>query len=186
MKKFLGVFFLLNVWFNFAAMAEENAVVDSEEEDTVELNAFGYPDKSYVTTIINNTKKTEERESFFIDCNDEQLLQQARKVLKDHVYYNGNNIIDRRKNVLVFKNIANFKKLSVKDMTSDLYPSVVGRIVELKINNYLNDGDIQVCESQNPILNLKIYLVMYQQDNKLMVEIVNFSDKIRPSFIFEK
>lgn len=186
MKKIFLMFLVFSL-ISGVGHAKADTVSDSEAEAQEELNAFGYPDKSYVTTIISQSQENEEDKgpALQVDCNDENLLNQVRDILKEQIHYKGNSIVDRRKNILVFKNIANFKNISVDDINPDEYPAVAGRMIELKINNHLENSNIQVCESLNPVLKLKIYLFLYRDNGQVAVEILNLGNKVLPRFVLE-
>ena len=46
------------------------------------------------------------------------------------------------------------------------------------------DENIKICQSDNPVLDDKLYLVIYDDLGKIRVDIVNFADTKIPSFIF--
>ena len=179
MKKIILTAFLSLFMYQFA-LAQE-ADIDSEEE-----NAFGFPDKSIVAIIENNNIKKTNKVNIKPDCNDAQMMLLAQETLKTHINTPYQTITNKRRHDLILKNIANFTDLSVENVDLKLNRPVAARLVELKINNHLNDSNIKICQSDNPVLSTKLYLIMYDKKDDIVIEIINFQQDLKPSFIWHK
>lgn len=185
MKRYLSALVLgLLLWH--PAAAQENAAPIAEDSEETETNAFGYPDKSLVTVIENNIIDKNITVNPKPACNDPRLIQQARETLRPYINANVQSIADRRKTKLILKNIDNFTPLNIQDVKADHNRSVAARLVELKINNHLSNQNIQICQSDNPVLSAKVYLVIYDAGDLIKTDIVNFSDKTIPGFVFKQ
>ena len=165
----------------FLAISNVALAQESEQE---ELNAFGYPDKSLVTVIeakqISNGAKVNPKP----ECNNHKLSVLAQNTIKPLLDNEQKSIYEKRKFKLILKNVDNFVSLDINDISPTQNYKVAGRIVELKINNFLDDENIKVCKTQSPELDATLYLVMYDEGEKVRVDIVNFTDRLIPSFIF--
>lgn len=178
MKKYL-IALLLATCFIHPISANEN-VNDDEEH----LNAFGFPDKSFVKLIKNNQIESSVQVREKPDCNDKQLISVAQTTAKPFIDKPTITIINKRKNILITKNIDNFEDLTVENAMRLDNKIVKSRLTELKINNKLSNKNFKICQSNNPILEDKLFILMYDNDNNVKVEILNLAiDKI-PSFYF--
>ncbi len=179
MKKYLLVL-VLNFFLCFTVVAQDNP------ETQEETNAFGYPDKSFVTVINNEFTKNSVAVNDKPQCNDVRLLSQAKEVVKNYINLNARTITDKRRNKLILKNVDNFNDLHLNNINSRENRPAAARIVELKINTGLGDNNIKVCHSDNPFLDARLYLIMYDVRNEVVVEIINFRKDIVPSFIWKQ
>ena len=116
-------------------------------------------------------------------CNH-KLSVLAQNTIKPLLDNEQKSIYEKRKFKLILKNVDNFVSLDINDISPTQNYKVAGRIVELKINNFLDDENIKVCKTQSPELDATLYLVMYDEGEKVRVDIVNFTDRLIPSFIF--
>lgn len=158
----------------------------SQDDGKEELNAFGYPDKSLVKVIeapkISRGTKVNPKPQ----CDDPKLSYQARKVLKPFITNEQKSIYEKRKFKLILKNVDNFVPVDIEKVSSDKNRKLAGRIIELKINNSLDAENIKVCKTQSPELDATLYLVMYDERDNIRVDIVNFTDRQIPSFVYSK
>lgn len=198
MNKYLALF-VLSVFLSQSAAAEEKIVPaagnenlpiitsgNETDDDIMETNAFGYPDKNLVTIIENTTTDEGAHINPKPDCHNAKLVSEAQAVLQPYIDTNAQTISDKRKIKLVLKNIDNFTPLDIKQVGIEQNPIVAARMIELKINNRLSEQNIKICQSDNPVLSAKIYLIMYDDGDNVKVEILNFANKTIPSFIFSK
>lgn len=164
------------------AFAQESA----DEDEMIETNAFGYPDKNLVKII--NTVDVEGHAPINPkpECNDPKLTAAARKTLEPFIHAEYQSIADKRKTQLILKNTDNFVLLPLSELVPAEHRRAAGRVLELKINSHLGEENIKVCQSDNPILSAKLYLVIYDRGDDVVVDIVNFSARNIPSFIFGK
>ena len=166
----------------FLAMSANIALAQENEQE--ELNAFGYPDKSLVTVIEATKTDKQVKINPKPFCNDGKLIKQAQLAIKEYMDKALPTIYAKRKNRIIIKNVNNFVPLKLDDVSAEKYPRVAGRMVELKINNHLDDQNIAVCQNDSPELDAKLYLIMYDDDDKVKVDIVNYSDNKIPNFIY--
>lgn len=157
-----------------------------ETEKDEELNAFGYPDKSFVAMIEANQNNREVKVNPKPSCDDATLAKMAQAAIRPYVAEAQQTIYKKRRSALILKNIDSFVELEAESILPEDHPKAAGRIVELKINNRLDDENIKVCQSKNPELEAKLYLVLYDDNDDVRVDVVNFSDKEVPSFIYTK
>lgn len=181
MKKYLTALVLALVLWT-PALAQESG----DKDEAVETNAFGYPDKSLVKIIENSDVRGYAPVNPKPECNVPELAAAAREALRPFIHSDNQSIADKRNNRLILKNTDNFTLLPLSEITPAQYRRVAGRILELKINNNLGDENIKVCQSDNPVLSAKLYLIIYDDGNDVKVDIINFSAKNIPSFIFDK
>lgn len=179
MKKYL-ITLVLVLFLYSPAFAQEI------EDEVIETNVFGYPENEPIKVIdgieIKNNLKINPKP----DCTDPELATLAQKKLRPFLDVENQSVADKRKTKLVLKNVDNFSELSLSDIKPTTHRRAAGKILELKINNHLNDANIKVCQSDNPILSAKIYLIIYDDGNDVRIDIINFSKKIVPSFIFSE
>ncbi len=186
MKKYLLALVLSLFLCSLALAQEAGAPVDDEDEEEVETNAFGYPDKNLVKVIEAGAEVQMTAVQEKPACDDRRLVVQAQEVLKPYVDVDVYTIADKRKMHLVLKNVDNFTVLNDEDISLAKNRLLAARAVELKVNNALNDNNITVCQSDNPILGYKLYLMMYDDPQGVRVDVLNFSTRQTPSFIFQQ
>ncbi len=109
-------------------------------------------------------------------CHNPVLLQKVRETIKAYGLKNPpQNIIDRRKQTLLLKNLDGFVLVDNENFTSKDDFRTAGRLVTVKINNGLTDNDVKVCKSSSSGAGSNIYLLIYPYDEKAYtVEIINF------------
>ena len=148
-------------------------------------NAFGFPDKSLITIIESNEAViTEGGTENMPDCNDAGLLAQLKAQLLPYLETGWSNIRERRKIELTLKNIKNFEQLNTAEITPEKDVVAADRLIELKINQKKRASDIKICKVDSKIIGLPVYTLMYYAGKDLIVEVLNFSAKENPQFIF--
>lgn len=181
MKKYLTALVLALILCS-PALAQES----DDTEEAVETNAFGYPDKSLVKVIEGVDVKGHAKINPKPDCDNPKLAAAAQETLRPLIHSAYQSIADKRRTQLVLKNTDNFTPLPLSELTPANHRRAAGRVLELKINGHLGEENIMVCQSDNPILSAKLYLVIYDDGDDVRVDIVNFNTKNIPSFIFNK
>jgi hypothetical protein len=63
-------------------------------------------------------------------------------------------------------------------------PVLKARMVELKINNRIDDSNIKLCQSDNPVLKNKLFVLMYDDNSNVKVELLNLNTEEIPTFYF--
>ena len=180
MKKYLVALLFLSL---FICPVFANEQVDEEYED-VELNAFGFPDKSFVTLIENKQIDSQIAITPKPECSDKNLIKKVRETAKPYVESTAATIVNKRRNILITKNIDNFSDLSIDETNSMENRILKARLVELKINNKLDNRNFKLCQSDNPILKDKLYILMYDNNNNVAVELLNLAVDDVPTFLF--
>ena len=180
MKKYL-IALLFSTLFIFPCFATEQT---EEEYEEVELNAFGFPDKSFVKLIENKQTSSRAKINEKPACSDEKLIKRVREVAKPFVETTSSTIVNKRRNILITKNIDNFSDISIDDANTLENRVLRARMVELKINNKLDNSNFKICQSNNPILKDKLYILMYDFNNNIKVEILNLAVEDIPTFLF--
>lgn len=181
MKKYLIALALVS-FLCLPAYAETN----EHDEDEIEVNAFGYPENNLVKVIENPQIKKNVQINAKPDCGDKRLAKQAQEALKPLIEREALKISDRRKIKLLLKNIDNFFPLPAQDISPNKNKLIAGKLIELKINRHIDAENIVVCQTDNPVLNAKLYLILYDDGDFVKVDIVNFDAQNEPSFIFRK
>lgn len=185
MSKFL-MFFLICFMFSMPVLAQEDgASLALDEEAEEEVNAFGYPDKSLVKVIEARELKTTDEGLPKPECSDPKLAEQTRNVLKPYLNFEASTAAEKRRVSLIFKNIDHFLPLEMSELSPTSHREALGRVTELKINNHLSAAAIRICQSDNPLLKAKVYLVLYDEGDHVMVDVLNFNPTSIPSFIFK-
>ena len=177
-------FFALNVQAQEAEVDSSKNANDAEKE---ELNAFGYPYKSFVTTIEAQEKEVTEGQAVNMpDCNDPRILEQLRSALLPYIDNGDTTIINHRKVNLMLKNINKMVEIDHDGIDTSKTNAVADRVIELKINMKKHIKDIKICKSDNQVMKLsEFYIIMYYNNNgnDLIVEVLNFTSK-NPMFVF--
>lgn len=180
MKKYL-IALLLCLYFIYPAFAQEP---DEEDYEEVEVNAFGFPDKSFVKLIENKPIESQVSVKDKPACDDEILSEKAKKIVEPFVKTSSNTILNKRRNILITKNVDNFSDLSIEDATKLKNKVVMARMVELKINKKLDNRNFKICQSDNKILKDKLFILMYDDNDNIKVEVLNLAIDEIPSFNF--
>ena len=177
MKKYLTALMFLAMGV-LPANAQETVL----EEET---NVFGYPDKSFVKVIEQGFVSAFAPVNPKPDCENQRLKELTRKTLEPYIVSPKQTIVQKRRSQLTLKNIDHFVPFDANVISPDIYPELAGRLVELKINNRLSDENFKICLNDNPALETEIYLLMYDDEDRVRVDIINFSDLNIPSFVFD-
>lgn len=162
----------------------------SQEELAIKENAFGYPEGEIISIITNNPTIKENNKSSLVemmpDCNDENLVAKIKEELKPYLLQNENvSIYDYRRRQLIIKNIKNFTIIDAKNINIKEDMAAADRVIELKISERIPREDIKICKAFNKITGYNIYIVMYFQKQRLIAEVVNFTNKEKIFFEVE-
>ena len=186
MRKLFFLVFCCFCCCSVMAQDVELTASDDNEEQEEELNAFGFPDKSLVKIIEGKDEKKVVQTQPLPECDDDDLLKQTRQVVAEYLDFHGSTVLTKRRASLTLKNVDNFIILPQEEVGSSYHSIVAARLIELKINNHIAKENIEICQSDNPFLKTKLYLVMYPaEQGKTKVEILNFTKGVIPTFIFE-
>ena len=112
------------------------------------------------------------------------MINLVKENSKSYISSESSTIYTKRRNILVIKNIGNFTDLSIDDAQNMDDNILKARLVELKINNRIGNENIKLCQSDNPILKNKLYLLMYDDNSNIKIELLNLKTNEIPSFYF--
>lgn len=188
MNKFLMFFLICFMFFLPVQAQEDEAPLTSEALEEIpeeEVNAFGYPDKSLVKVIELKAPETTDTGLSKPECSDPKLAEQARAALRPYLNFETSTAAEKRRVSLIFKNVDHFLPLGLTELSPSSHREALGRVTELKINNHLDAAHIQVCQSDNPLLEAKVYLILYDDGKDVRVDVLNFNPTAVPSFIFK-
>ncbi|MBE6443833.1 MAG: hypothetical protein E7020_04105 [Alphaproteobacteria bacterium] len=188
---FLSLLFASEVYaqkINLDALpkAKKVDIKDVEIEPEEEVNAFGFPYKSFVVEIDNKNREhiTDTKVNIKPACNDAKLAEQVRSTLEPYISNNRASINERRKIELTLRNIADFEDVKLDNVNGNNNPLIAAKIIELKVNGGIESKNIKVCYNSNPVSENQLYLLMYDAGDQIIVEILNFLEKEAPRFIF--
>lgn len=176
MKKYLIAFVLL-----FGALP---AYASDDFFAKDKTNAFGYPDNELVKIIEAPQGRKNIHANIKPACNDERITSKIKEILSSYINDDALKIADKRRNKLVIKNIDGFEEIKIEEDKSKMPRIVAARLVELKINEHLNDENIKVCKSSNPALETDVYLFIFDNGDKVVVDAVNLISSSTPRFVW--
>lgn len=160
------------------------SVAYAKDTEKVELNAFGFPDKSFIKMIEGRPVISDISVREKPDCADKNFAKAVRENAKPYIEKEASTIVNKRRNVLITKNIDNFSDLSIEDALNMDNNILKARMVELKINNRIDDSNIKLCQSDNPVLKNKLFVLMYDDNSNVKVELLNLNTEEIPAFYF--
>ena len=111
------------------------------------------------------------------ECDNPRLLQKVLdRIAKFYSETPVNNIIDKRRQTLMLKNLRDFKELDISAFDPKENYDVSDQIIAYKINKGIKQDEMRLCRSTLP---RAIYLLIYPQNNFYTVEIINFPGRPR-------
>ena len=124
------------------------------------------------------------------ECSDEKL---AKKVVETLVSYQkehpSTTQIDRRRDILLRRNLASFEEVAVEGFTSKQDFNVANAIIMNKINKGLEDKDLRLCKGKGIAGASNVYILLYPVGEGNVGEIINLKsageDIQNLSFIFD-
>ena len=178
MKRFLAIM-LSGLVFAFQVRAQQM------DHDTA-TDAFGYPHETVVKVIKNGKILSKSTVNPKPDCNEKKLLDSIKAALEKFMSGDTVSLAGKRKQALILKNIDNFSELDVSVINPDNMSSLAAKVVELKINQGIDDENIKVCQSDNPILEDKVFAVLYDINDVVAIELIDFDGSQPIKFIYPK
>lgn len=182
----LGFFLSFCLLLSFSTFAEEVKPAESKNP------AAAADDVEETIEIV--IPAAEEVEVFFPsaprpDCKDpalsEGIIHKIKAYQEEHP---SSMLIEKRRDILLLKNLAAFKEVSVNGFTAKQDFNVANAIIMAKINKGLHESDLLLCKSQGKGRAQKIYALVYPVGDGHVVDIINFlpegADKADFSFIF--
>lgn len=124
------------------------------------------------------------------ECSDEKL---AKKVVETLVSYQkehpSTTQIDRRRDILLRRNLTSFEEVAVEGFTSKQDFNVANAIIMNKINKGLEDSDLRLCKGKGIAGASNVYILLYPVGEGNVGEIINLKsageDIQNLSFIFD-
>ena len=110
-------------------------------------------------------------------CSDKFLVDKVLSAVREYQRQNpGTNILERRRQKLMLKNLNSFIPVSTENFTSKDDLLTANKLITLKINQGFEDADITLCKSVGSGAEYNIYLMIYPADEvgRYHVEIINF------------
>lgn len=181
--RYLAIVLTFVLWSGVSAAQE-----DSGSAPAAEYNTFGVPNQ--VLREITAPNRPENLTPPDVDCNDAGLLQQVRdKISELQKAADDENVVERRARLLALKHIGSFAEQNPAEFQPKDNYRVANRIIAVKINRHLKDGELKLCVSGNPVLDRKIYMLIYRFEGSVYVEIINYTATVgdgEPFIIYEK
>lgn len=154
----------------------------------MEYDTFGVPKQ--VLREITAPNRPEALTSPDVDCNDAGLLQQVKdKISELQKAADDENVVERRARLLALKHIGSFAEQNPAEFQPKDNYRVANRIIAVKINGHLKDEELKLCVGGNPVLERKVYLLMYRINGAVYVDIINYTATVgdgEPFIIYEK
>lgn len=124
------------------------------------------------------------------ECSDEKL---AKKVVETLISYQkehpSTTQIDRRRDILLRRNLTSFEEVAVEGFTSKQDFNVANAIIMNKINKGLEDSDLRLCKGKGIAGASNVYILLYPVGEGNVGEIINLKsageDIQNLSFIFD-
>ncbi len=110
------------------------------------------------------------------ECSDSKLTLKVKQVTDEfQAKTEASSIRDRRHQILVSKSIGKFSDEELSSFRPKDNYTVANRMITLKINGGLDEKNIKLCSSDSTLVGHKIYLLMFPENGKIKVEVINFS-----------
>lgn len=108
-------------------------------------------------------------------CDDKHLLSLVlAKISEYHQQHQASNLLEKRRQALLLKNLQKFSELSAEGFTSKENFNVANSLLMTKINNGLDDSQIRLCRNEGGGKAAEIYLLVYPYYGQIRVNILNY------------
>lgn len=109
------------------------------------------------------------------ECSDPRLI---RKIVEKIEAYQSEHpaamLIDRRRDILLRRNLSRFGEVKVEGFTAKQDFNVANAIIMTKINRGLNDADLRLCRGLGQGKASDIYVLVYPVGEGNVADIINF------------
>ncbi len=157
---------------------EEKAVAeDGLEEDNVveELDLSQTPETGTYVEKIPTVKLP--------DCNNDVLIALvSAKVAEYYMSHPAENILEKRRQALLLKNLRAFDEVAPAGFTSKQNYNVANHLLMTKINLGLDDNEVKLCKNAGYGNASDIYLLIYPQNFQAKVSILNLTQNQQEDF----
>lgn len=172
----------MRFWTVFAALfllAQSGYAEEiSEQKGTAETETKEERNQSDSQNNVadENIEKSAVEKFVFPECSNDKLILKVKQVTDEfQSKITASSIRDRRHRILVSKSIGNFSDEKLSDFRPQDNYTVANRMITLKINGGMDEKDIKLCSSDSTLVGHKIYLLMFPENGKIKVEVINFS-----------
>lgn len=180
LKFFLSLSLVLALAGNVKANEQEPEVQEEAQVAVVEETAIE-PAEAEDLEIKANPRP---------ECSDKKL---AEKVVETLVAYQkehpATTQIDRRRDILLRRNLTSFEEVAVEGFTSKQDFNVANAIIMTKINKGLEDKDLRLCKGKGIAGASKVYVLLYPVGEGNVGEIINLQSSGKEiktlSFIYD-
>ena len=124
------------------------------------------------------------------ECSDKRLAEKVVETLTAYQKEHPSTMqIDRRRDILLRRNLTSFEEVAVEGFTSKQNFNVANAIIMTKINKGLEDADLRLCKGTGGAGASNVYILLYPVGEGNVAEVINLQSaggEIRPlSFIFD-
>lgn len=124
------------------------------------------------------------------ECSDKRLSEKVIEALVAYQKEHPSTMqIDRRRDILLRRNLTNFEEVAVEGFTSKQDFNVANAIIMTKINKGLEDKDLRLCKGKGLAGAARVYVLLYPVGEGNVGEIINLKsageDIQNLSFIFD-
>ncbi len=109
-------------------------------------------------------------------CSDKRLAEQV--LAKINAYEAAKpalNAVTKRNQTLMLKDIKSFKEVNSENFTSKQNANVADRLITLKVNKGVSANSIFLCQSNSNGPSKNLYLLVYWDEYRPKVEIINYA-----------
>lgn len=108
-------------------------------------------------------------------CSDGRLTEQViAKILKQFEDNPQPSMVERRHRQLLLRNLKSFAEIPAAGFNRAESRSVADKLLMVKVNNGLNDGEVRLCRSASGSRLTPVYLLLYPENHQTIVDILNF------------
>ena len=160
-------------------LKEQVAQIQEKEEKAVAEDGLSEGEPPLEELDLTQAPKTEFYEENtptlkLPDCNDEVLIKSvAAKVAKFYAQHPADNILEKRRQALLLKNLRSFENVPTPGFTAKQNYNVANHLLMTKINQGLEDSEIRLCKNAGYGNASDIYLLIYPQNFQIKVSILN-------------
>ena len=120
------------------------------------------------------------------ECSDLLLVQKiVEKIEAYQTEHPSTMLIDRRRDILLRRNLSRFDEVKVEGFTAKQDFNVANAVIMTKINRGLNDADLRLCKSLGHGRAAGVYALIYPVGEGNVVDIINFLPGENLSFIYD-
>lgn len=159
-------------WFQPDTEADENVPTEDIEMIKPRPSEIINSGLGEVASLVGGLISSDSLSVAKPECDNARLLEKVlERIGKFYKQHPVNNIMDKRRQALMLKNLRDFKEIDIPTFDPKENFNVSDQLIAYKINKGLKDEDMRLCRSSLP---RAIYLLIYPKNNSYTVEIINF------------